>query len=502
MNTLPSTRAPRVLLGLIALLSLLGTLRAFMLWAHDPLYAYANSYDQTRYTSCFHFYPDRPAQIPPQQNSPAAPYAKYRFIATGDPMCYWSSELPFTAATALIWTVGEALGGAALHDVRWVGALRWLALLALSLALSRAWLRRGDARAALANAALLPLLFADPGNTLYLNTFYAEWSALLAAYALVAATLLWRDAPASRRRFALLALAAFVLATSKIQHLLLPLGLAVLVLLLDRLRHGRFGWRGGALALGALAGLALQVVQLQRTGAMMDAIDQYNRADVMFTALLPFADDRRDLLEVLRIDPDCAIYSGAHAWELPDMPERVCAGLADFDRGDELRALLRHPRIAWRLAGAGVLALDPWIASNLGQVEGGEFAAMAPPQPSIGHWLHAYPLAQLALLALPFLALALLLRRPGLRSGGRALDYAVLTCAMMLATLGITLLGDGLADVAKQGHLVLNAALAWAIVAMFTGMAGLAVAWLRAAGRSVRLRSIAPPRHHSASPVK
>ena len=274
MNTLPSTRAPRVLLGLIALLSLLGTLRAFMLWAHDPLYAYANSYDQTRYTSCFHFYPDRPAQIPPQQNSPAAPYAKYRFIATGDPMCYWSSELPFTAATALIWTVGEALGGAALHDVRWVGALRWLALLALSLALSRAWLRRGDARAALANAALLPLLFADPGNTLYLNTFYAEWSALLAAYALVAATLLWRDAPASRRRFALLALAAFVLATSKIQHLLLPLGLAVLVLLLDRLRHGRFGWRGGALALGALAGLALQVVQRLGEHALGDVGDE------------------------------------------------------------------------------------------------------------------------------------------------------------------------------------------------------------------------------------
>ena len=459
-------RPSRGAIAWLLLLALAGTLRAFALWAHAPLYAYANSYDQTRYTSCFHFYPDRPADIPPQQNSPQAPYAKYRFIATGDPMCYWSSELVFTGATAAVWKVGEMLGLGELHDVRWVGALRWLALLALALALSRAWLRQGDVRAALANAALLPLLFADPGNTLYLNTFYAEWSALLAAYALFATTLLWRDAEFARRRFALLALAAFVLATSKIQHLLLPLGLAVLVLVLDRLRRGRFGWRGPALLLGALGGFALQFVQLHREGAMMDAIDQYNRADVVFTALLPFADDRRSLLEELRIDPDCATYSGAHAWEFPDLPERVCAGLARFDRGAELRTLLRHPRIAWRLAGAGVLALDPWIARNLGQVEGGEFAPMTPPQLSLGQLLHAYPLAQLVLLALPFIALGLLLHRPGPRRGRRALDYAVLTCATMLATLGITLLGDGLADAAKQGHLVVNAALAWFIVVL------------------------------------
>src|SRR5665647_1371495 len=40
----------RVVLLVLVLLWLLGTLRAFALWSHDPLYAYANSYDQTRYT--------------------------------------------------------------------------------------------------------------------------------------------------------------------------------------------------------------------------------------------------------------------------------------------------------------------------------------------------------------------------------------------------------------------------------------------------------------------
>ncbi|HZP65250.1 MAG TPA: hypothetical protein VFB32_02995, partial [Rudaea sp.] len=63
------------------------------------------------------------------------------------------------------------------------------------------------------------------------------------------------------------------------------------------------------------------------------------------------------------------------------------------------------------------------------------------------------------------LALLLLLpggphRRPLL------LLYTALTVAVMLATLTITVLGDGLADTPKQGHLVLNAALAWWIAAL------------------------------------
>jgi hypothetical protein len=452
---------PRWAWCVLVLLVLAGTLRAFWLWSHEPLYAYANSYDQTRYTSCFHFYPDRPADVPPQRNSPQAPFAKYRFVATGDPMCYWSSELAFTGATALIWKLGELAGAGAVHEVRWVGALRWLALLAVSLGLSLAWLRRGDVRAGLANAALLPLLFADSGNTLYLDTFYAEWTALLAAYASIGTALLWRDDAPSRRRFLLLALAAFLLATAKIQHLLLPLALGATLAVLGRVRRGRIGWRAAALLLGGFVGFWLQFAQLQRQDAMMDAIDQYNRADVVFTALLPFADDRRALLEELGIDPHCAIYSAHHAWEFPDLPERVCRGLSAFGRGDELRTLLAHPRLTLKLIGHGVLGLDPWIAKNLGQVEGGDFAAMSPPQPSLGHLLHAWPGLQLALLALPLLALAAHLARPGPRAGSRALEHAALTVVVMLATFAITVLGDGLADVAKQGHLVVNAALAW-----------------------------------------
>ncbi len=460
----------RGIVWLLVALWLAGTLRALLLCLHDPLYAYANSYDQTRYTTCFHFYPDRPADVPPQQHSPDAPYARYRFVTVPDPMCYWSSELVFGGLTALIWKSAEVIGGGGVHDARVVALLQWSALLALSIALSRAWLRRNETRAAVTNAALVPLVFADPGNTLYLATFYAEWTALLAAYALIGLVLLWRDAPRTRARFAWIALAAFALATSKIQHMLLPIVLALVVIVLDRVRLRRTTWRAAALACGALIGAYFQFVQTAREGAMMDAIRQYNRADVVFTALLPLADDPRAILSEIGIDPGCAIYSGKRAWELPDLPERACRGLINFTRSRELGALLRHPSLAIRLAGEGVLALDPWIADNIGHVEGGEFEKLPASIPSVGRWLHASAAARFILLGLPLLVLPILLVRPGPRRGSAALDATALIVATMLGTLAITLLGDGLADTAKQGHLIVNAAFAWLVAGLIMGI--------------------------------
>jgi len=457
----PQPFRARLVVVVLSALWLLGTLRAFLLVAHEPLYAYANSYDETRYTSCFHFYPDRPADVSPQLNSPEAPYARWRFISTGDPMCYWSTELAFGGLTALAWTTAEALGGDAVHDARLVAALRWIALLALSIGLSHALLRRGDVRAAIANAALVPLVFADPGNTMYLATFYAEWTSLLAAYALVALLLLWRNATRSRMRFIVLALVAFALAASKLQHMLLPLAFAVAVFALDRVRLKRTTWRAFALSFGALLGAYFQFAQTQRHGLMIDTIRQYNTADVVFTALVPLADDPEALLVDIGIDPACAIYSGKRAWQLPDLPDRTCAGLVNFTRTREIGALLRHPSIAPKLFVKGVLALDPWLADNIGHVEGRSFEKLPPSVPTLGRPLHAYPWLQLALLALPIVALGVLLGRPGLRKGGVALDATVLVVVTMVATLGITLLGDGLADTAKQGHLVIDAALVW-----------------------------------------
>ena len=232
-----ASSSPRAVVLALAALWLAGTLRVLFLWAHDPLYAYANSYDQTRYTTCFHFYPDRPADVPPQQNSPHAPYARYRFIGNDDPMCYWSSELLPQVAVVLGWKIAEATGAGTAHSVRALGTLKFALLLAVNIGLTLAWRRRGPRTLALANAMLLPLVFADPANTLYANTFYAEWTALVALYATIALSVLFADRQPTRLRVVLLAVAGLMLGTSKVQHLLLPLVLGCVVLCIAWLRE-------------------------------------------------------------------------------------------------------------------------------------------------------------------------------------------------------------------------------------------------------------------------
>ena len=229
---------------------------------------------------------------------------------------------------------------------------------------------------ALANGLLLPLLFADPANTIHLNTFYAEWTALLAAYALCGLMLLEHGAARSAIRSLALAMAAFALATSKIQHLLLPLACACVLLGLDFLHTRRWSWQGKAVLFGAVAGLALQGVQLARDSDAIRAIDMFNRADVTFTGLLPNARDPAATSARLGVDADCLRYLGKRAWQMDDYPAHACPSLQHVTRGRELIALLDEPDMALRLGWNGVLALEPWLAPGLGLVEGGDFARL------------------------------------------------------------------------------------------------------------------------------
>lgn len=455
------SRPPLWLASILALCLVAGLLRAVLLVAHVPLIALANSYDEVRYTGCFDLYPDRPDADTPTRNSPQAPFADYRFLRNDQPMCYWSSELLFQGATVAIYRAQQAVAGVQRHSVRWIGGLKFAALFGVWAAFTLAWLRRGEWAPALANGLLLPLLFADPANTIYLNTFYAEWTALLALYTLCGLIMLCFDQPATTLPRALAAVAAFALAISKIQHLLLPLVCAVIVLGLGFWLSRRWSRLGKAILLGALAGLAVQVVQLQRDSEAIRAIDMFNRADVTFTGLLPNARDPAAAAAELGLAPDCLRFLGTRAWQMDDYPGRACPGLVNVTRGRELALLLHEPGTGLRMWWHGVLALDPWLAPGLGLVEGGDFQKLPGGFISISQLLTAAPLLRALLLGGPPLALILLLW-PGIGRGrSRWLTYTALTVAIMTATLSITVLGDGLADTPKQGHLIVNAALAW-----------------------------------------
>jgi hypothetical protein len=461
---------PRWLLVALALCLGVGLLRMGALFQHEPLIALANSYDEVRYSACFDLYPDRPDSVPPTRNSPQAPFAQYRFVAAASPICYWSTELLFQAAAATIYRLDAAATGAAQFSVRWIGALKMLALLGVWAGIGVALLRRREPWSALANGLLLPLLFADPANTIYLNTFYAEWTSLLALYAVAGLVLIFDGRSARRHAFGLLALAAAALAMSKIQHIVLPLGIALAMLALGHFRERVWLWKGKALLLGALAGLLLQVVQLQRESDAIRAINVFNQADVVFTALLPNARDPAATAQRLGLSPQCLQYTGLKAWQMPGFPADLCPELANVSRSRELLTLLREPDLALRLGWAGLVHLNPWLAPGLGLVEDGNFATLPATFFSLSTPLAASGLLRAALFGGPLIALAALLWRGRWRAVPRQLTVTTLTVVIILATLGITLLGDGLADVPKQGHLAFNAALAWWIGALVVGV--------------------------------
>ncbi len=453
---MPRAAPPRLALPLLVLGFALALLRGTLFLTHTPLLALANSFDQARYSGCFDLFPDRPIAIRSDTNSPQAPFRWYAFRANPQPLCYGSTELAFQAATVVAYRVDSAITGAARFDVRWIGILRLATLLALTAGLCRAWWARGLWGGALINALALPLLLLDPANTLYFSTFYAEATALFALYALLNLVLLWHDDRPTPWRIAALMGIALALALAKIQHLALPLALAAVLLVHARLARAHGSWQGLALGAGALLGCALQFAQLARDDPLMTSIRSYNRADVIFTALLPQVGDAAATLARLGLPAHCIDYSGKLAWQLPDLAEKVCPGIEHVGRAAVLHELLREPAAALRLTRASVRALRAWLAPNLGTVEGGIVAPLPDDVLTLARPLESFAPLRLAVFGLPLLAAVL-----ALRHRGRLAALSVLIGSVHAATLTVIVLGDGLADVPKQGHLIFNAGLWW-----------------------------------------
>jgi hypothetical protein len=453
--------APRWALPLVLLAFAVAALRAALLIGHVPLLALANSYDQARYSGCFDLYPDRPAYIRPDTNSPEAPFSTYAFRENPVPLCYLSTDLLPQGAAAALFRAQSLLGGQQGFDVRWLGALRAALLLGLGGAICRAWWRRALWPVALANAAVLALVLMDPANTLYFSTFYAESAALFVLYLLLNLVPLWQgEAPTARRAVWLAAVAA-ALSLSKIQHLALPLALGLALLLYTRWAARVPSWQGWAVLAGGLLGCLVQFAQLGRGDLMMASIRSYNRADVVFTALLPNVDDPAASLARLGLPARCIAFVGKPAWQLPGLAEDVCPGIGDVGRAGIVLELLRQPRAALRLGVAGAKAVNPWLAPNLGVVEGEIMGSLPQEFFTLSRLLQASSALRWALLALPFMALLSRWRRDD-----RWTVFCLLVAAVGPATLAVILLGDGLADTPKQSHLIVNADLGLAVAAV------------------------------------
>jgi hypothetical protein len=218
----------RILRALTIAFMLLALARLTAIVVHDPLAGYANQYDMVRTAACIGLWPagDPAARA---LATPDAPRPAQVFDAPQPDGCYPSTDV------ALAWigaTAARALGALGFDgvpgiDLRAIGATKAALFALLLLAATR--VLRAHPRVACAHAAFVAFVICDPLNTLYLNTLYTETGALLGAW-LAVLGLLMRTLPRTDHRlaFAAVLLGAALLGASRVQHLALPFGFAML----------------------------------------------------------------------------------------------------------------------------------------------------------------------------------------------------------------------------------------------------------------------------------
>ncbi|MGH8799438.1 MAG: hypothetical protein ACREX7_04280, partial [Casimicrobiaceae bacterium] len=437
------------------LLIVLGAWRIAVIVGASPMLGYANQFDMGRTSACFGVWPDLPEPARYRAH-PQAPIAGYVRGERRPAECYPSSELAFVAAALAIAPRDGPI------DLRLVGAVKGGLLVLVALALD-AVLKR-EARWALAHAAVFALVLADPITTLWLNTLYTEFGALLGAYASIALlpVLVAREAPTARPRPAALAgfaLGLALLGLSRQQHLLLPAALA-----LPAVSSLWRPARGAALALAA----GVCAIALVQTTIFVrpPTIAAANDADVVLGAILPASRDPARSAHELGLPARCLESSGASWYEtMGESLEETCPEALVLPRRALVALAFAEPATIARAILRGLPQLQDWQLGYLGTVEGRDFAGQGvvravagPAAISVASVIAALPppvfwfalAASLALLAASAVVTvhAVLRRRPA----AFALVVAALASSAWYAIL-TAILGDGYVEVPRHAQL-------------------------------------------------
>lgn len=345
---------------------------------------YANNYDFIRVAGWFSLWPERPATEPdfdPRSRHHRAPLRCYRVDPSVDtPIRYPSTELGVVWLALRVHDAWRAVAGPRECDVdlRVVGWLRAVLLLATGIAITRAFGRRVPA-AGVASAAILAVVLADPAVTLLLNTLYSDFSTILFTYA-AGAQIVYALAFRSFRPASGLLLGATLLALAgtKTQYAGLPIVLAALLAagaLAAPLGAAPRRARGAFLAIviaSSLGGVAAQQTALRDDGYMW-SMRMGAATDTFFGAVLPLHRDPDRALELLGLPARCRAYVG-RTWYDEGMQPPPCPEVGDVPRWKIARLVLDDPALVGRLAARALPLLQPMIVRWYGQVEGGDLA--------------------------------------------------------------------------------------------------------------------------------
>ncbi|MEP6701603.1 MAG: hypothetical protein ABJB04_01350 [Betaproteobacteria bacterium] len=469
---MPTSRSP-LLITLVLLL--LGALRIAWMVSHQPLLGYANQYDAGRTSACVGLWPNLPEPDRYEAHL-EAPIAQY---VEGQPRpaeCYASSELVFVALAMTEWKVANLTGlvKSATMDLRYVGATKAIALLLLAIAFTIALRERPLWM--IAHAAVFGLVLADPLVTLWMNTLYTEFAAVLFGYAAVCCLVVIAGvAPDRTRWYVALAAALIGLGLSRQQHAALPLFLSVLLLPAVWRYHRSFGF--ALLGVSALV-IVLQAVVLERPPTIRAA----NNVNVVMGVVLPAALDPERALAALGLPERCAGSIGA-TWyvRMGESINERCPEVLTWPRYRLANVLLAEPAIAWRVMARAAPLAQTAVLKYLGVEQGQRYGTLqqqnSPLAFSIATPLEQLPLAvHLGWQFFLFVALGLAIATwmiSGARWGAPVGPLVVAALAGTACYASVTsAFGDGIVELARHVQLGTTASYALAVIIVTTSALG------------------------------
>jgi hypothetical protein len=450
----------RVLRFLTIALLVLGVIRASLLVFHDPVTGYANQFDMKRISSCLGVWPVTDQN--PKARSPGGPFTTYEWGETDEAFCQPGTE---------VLLAGLGMGLASVFspehmDIRWVGGTKLVLLLLIALSLHLAM--RRSPYGAFAHAMVFAWVICDPMNTLYANSFYSETGAFLGAYLAIGTAVAIVLQDQFRTCLGLMwILGLALLGGSRVQHLLLPLMLFLLLAVAWRKAPKSF-W-----VLSSLLSVAVIFLQLGLQG-QKTSIDDANRVNTLFGTLLPAHPEPGYLAERLGLPEDCADLANT-SWFLTrgrnhreDCPEAF-----ELSRARIIMVFALEPATTVRLLFRALYQTGAWRLPYVGEVANASFAraggiyGLSLAGLVAGMSFSIYALLYLLPVWLGICAFfALSKRKPAVPAEQRAFAMALAMLAGLILVVNATaLFGDGFSEYGRHAHLAQSAcAAAWILV--------------------------------------
>lgn len=438
-------------LTLIACLFLfMGIGRIFSLVVNDPVLGYANNYDMIRLQACHQIWP-ADKFIDSTVGTPSAPIRRYTLDKHVDTLCFPSSELLFTGIGIELGKLKNKITGEVLISIKTIGFVK-ATFLSLTILLASLFFYRKEMYAALfANAAITLAVLSDPGVTLYMNTFYTEFSAVYFLYLTLVGIAVFAKAHYRFTAAWVLLIGLVGLGFSKPQHAPLALGIA---LLLSIYIITKKQW---ATAPIMLLCAALPFI-LQAGGWYTPRNDSMIRTDNinLVGSMLGISNTPDSVLADWGLPASCSQLAGRNGYDATLQKTHVCPEVDKLSATTALYTLIQHPTLSAHMIERMLIQQKNWVFDLYGQVERGRTEPTSHYQRTINSVLQFLPNSLIVLLPFIVALVAIVLLVAGrYRSGAFREEhlYLLLLIAAQAIIIVNAILQGGTVGAAKSSHL-------------------------------------------------